>query len=141
MCIRDRLMGAAPAAHNVIPSKIRYFGDYEILEEIAHGGMGVVYKARQTSLNRIVAVKMILAGQLANESDVKRFQAEAEAAANLHHPGVVGIYEVGVQDGQHYYSMEHVDGKNLAQAVREKPLPLAQAAEYVRDIAVVLEYA
>ena len=103
--------------------------------------MGVVFKARQTSLNRIVAVKMILAGQLANESDVKRFQAEAEAAANLHHPGVVGIHEVGVQDGQHYYSMEYIAGQNLAQLLREKPLPIATAAEYVRDIATILEYA
>ena len=129
--------GSSPARH----ARLRYFGDYEILEEIAHGGMGVVYKARQTSLNRTVAVKMILAGQLANRSDVKRFQAEAEAAANLHHPGIVGIYEVGVQDGQHYYSMEYIAGQNLAQVVREKPLSIAKAAEYVRDIATVLEYA
>lgn len=135
--------GSHPTDRTLGPSlgKIRYFGDYELLEEIARGGMGVVYKARQVSLNRLVAVKMILAGEFASAEFVQRFRKEAKAAANLHHPNIVAIHEVGVHERHHYFSMDYVEGKNLADLARGAPLSARQAANYLKIIAEAIHYA
>ncbi len=119
----------------------RRFGDYELLEQIARGGMGVIFKARQVSLNRIVAVKMILAGQLASKEMVLRFRAEAESAANLHHPNIVAIHETGEIEGQHYFSMDYVAGPDLGRLAREGPVDARRAARYVEKIAQAVHYA
>ena len=127
---------------SVGPGKhISYVGDYELLEEVARGGMGVVYKARQKTLGRIVAVKMMLTGRLANEDDVKRFQIEAQAAASLQHPNIVPIHEVGQHEGLHYFSMDFVEGRSLASVLRENVLPPKTAANIVRVIAEAIHYA
>ena len=119
----------------------RRFGDYELLERIAHGGMGVVYRARQVSLGRIVAVKMLLAGEFATREFVQRFRGEAAAAAILHHPNIVAIHEVGVREGLHFFSMDFVEGRSLADLVGHTPLPARRAAQYTRTIAEAIHCA
>ena len=119
----------------------RTFGDYELLEEIARGGMGIVYRARQVSLDRIVAVKLLLLGQYASEEFIHRFRIEASAAASLQHPNIVAIHEVGVHQGQHYFAMDFVDGPDLAQIVRDGPLTAKRAAGYVKTIAEAIHFA
>ncbi|WDI44169.1 serine/threonine protein kinase [Bremerella sp. P1] len=110
------------------------FGDYELLEEIGRGGMGVVYRARQVSLNRTVAVKMILKAQLASEDELSRFLSEAESAARLSHPGIVPVYEVGQRDGRYYFSMKYIEGETLSQRLARGPMPAKEAARMMRII-------
>src|SRR5262249_15363664 len=112
-----------------------------LLRLVARGGMGAVYKARQTKLRRTVALKMILAGRFASDEEVQRFYREAQAVAQLDHPGIVPVYEVGEHDGQHYYSMGYVEGDNLEARVREGPLPPRQAAALVERVAEAVAYA
>jgi WD40 repeat protein/tRNA A-37 threonylcarbamoyl transferase component Bud32 len=120
---------------------LRYFGDYELLAEVGRGGMGVVYKARQVSLDRIVAVKMMRPGLLATEDEIRRFHVEAKAAAGLRHPGIVAIHEIGEQDGLFYYSMDFIAGRSLAAIVREQPLPQAESARCCMLIAEAVDFA
>lgn len=117
------------------------FGDYELIGLIASGGMGAVYEARQVRLNRIVAVKTLPFGRFTRESYVRRFRAEAEAAARLRHPNIVAIHEVGEHAGQLYFSMDYVDGSNLAEVAREQPLTVQRAVRLTRTIAEAVHYA
>lgn len=117
------------------------FGDYDLLDEIARGGMGVVYRAKHRRLDRVVALKMILAGRFSEQQGIERFQAEAKAAAGLDHPNIVPIYEIGEHDGRPYFSMGLVEGNSLAQELINGPLPSHRAAEMLRSIASAVHYA
>lgn len=126
---------------SAVEGNVRQFGDYELLQEIARGGMGVVYRARQISVGRPLALKLILAGSLASNDDVRRFRTEAAAAANLDHPNILPIYDVGEQDGQPYFSMKLVEGGDLNARVADLvPRPRA-AAELVARLAQAVHFA
>ncbi len=113
----------------------RILGDYELLEAIGRGAVGVVYKARQRSLDRVVAVKLLASGTLASAELIERFRTEAAAAGSLQHPNIVAVHEVGSAEGQHYLVMDYVDGPTLASLVREGPLAASRAAQLVRMLA------
>ncbi len=117
------------------------FGNYELLEKIGQGGMGVVYKARQLNLDRLVAVKLLPFGQFSREEVVQRFRAEAAAAAGLQHPNIVAIHDVGEHEGQQFFSMDFVEGHTLAELVLDQPLSAKRAAGYLKTIAEAVHYA
>jgi eukaryotic-like serine/threonine-protein kinase len=114
---------------------------YEIIDELGRGAMGVVYKARQTSLKRVVALKMVLAGGHASIGDLKRFQAEAEAVAQLQHPNIVQVHEIGQHDGRPYFSLEFCAGGTLKARLSDKPLEPDEAARLVACLAQAMDYA
>jgi TolB-like protein/Tfp pilus assembly protein PilF/predicted Ser/Thr protein kinase len=117
------------------------FGDYDVQEEIGRGGQGVVYRARQKSLNRIVALKVIGLGHWATEAHLRRFRLEAEAAASLNHPCIVPIYEIGEREGSCYFSMGLVEGGQLDEVVKREPMPIRRAAELIAKLARTVHYA
>ena len=129
--------GAAPGVLSLPAS----FGDYDLLEEIGRGGMGVVYRARQRSLDRVVAVKMLLRRELASPSDLARFRSEAEAAARLDHPGIVSVFEVGELDGHPFYSMQYIEGTTLARRLADGPLEPREAAALIAEVAGAVQAA
>lgn len=133
--------GHEPALNLQLPA---HFGDYELLEEIARGGMGIVCRARQVSLDRVVAVKLLLTGAFSSPENVKRFRVEASAAASLQHPNIVTIHEVGVHQGQHYLVMDYVDGPSLARLISDCRLQISdfkKAARYVKIVAEAVHFA
>lgn len=125
-------------APSSVPKRV---GDYELGRELGRGGMGVVFEARQISLNRHVAVKMILRGEFATEAELSRFRAEAESAGRLEHPNIVAIYEVGEHEGQPYFSMPHVPGTTLARRLAEGPIPPREAAELMLPVCRAVDHA
>jgi tetratricopeptide (TPR) repeat protein/tRNA A-37 threonylcarbamoyl transferase component Bud32 len=121
--------------------RLRYVGDYELLSVLGQGGMGVVYKARQVSLNRDVAVKMIRNAEFASEEQIRRFQNEAESVALVDHPGIVPIYEVGNHEDQRYFSMKLIEGEGLDKRLKASPLKPGIAAELVAEVAEAIHHA
>src|SRR5436305_5618892 len=136
---------AVAAGHNKKTARaaelLGELGDYELLEEVGRGGQGVVFRARQKSLNRTVALKVISLGQWASKAHLKRFRLEAEAAARLEHPGIVPIHEVGEGDGSCYFSMKFVEGGQLDEVTRREPMPIRRAVELIAKVARTVHYA
>ena len=137
--LRNTVASPPPAAKPKGPA-MPALTDYEILGEVARGGAGVIYRARQRSLNRTVALKMILSGEFASPDAVQRFRVEAEAAASLDHPNIVPIYQIGEENGQHFFSMKLVEGEILSRRIREKPMSTRESARLVATVARAIHY-
>jgi TolB-like protein/predicted Zn-dependent protease len=135
----DSVAGVADSGHSA--DVLMDFGDYELLEEIGRGGQGIVYRARQKSLNRTVALKVIGLGQWATEAHLKRFRREAEAAANLDHPCIVPIYDVGERQGSCYFSMKFIESGQLDEVAKRTPISFRNAAELIAKLARTIHYA
>jgi serine/threonine protein kinase/tetratricopeptide (TPR) repeat protein len=133
--------GLDKSAIETKPDTSFVFGDYDVLEEIGRGGQAVVYRARQKSLNRIVALKVIGLGHWESTPHLKRFRHEAEAAASLEHPQIVPIYEIGESEGSCYFSMKFVEGGPLAEVLKHDPMSTRRAAELLAKIARTVHYA
>ena len=123
-----------------LPQPAERIGDFDIIERLKAGGMGVIYKARQVSVNRLVALKLIRSGDAADPKEIERFKTEGEALAKLEHPGIVPIFGSGVEDGQHYIAMAFIDGPSLAERIAQSPMPAREAAELVRRVAIAVDY-
>lgn len=147
VCVSCMLEDALPSAESFAQDLeldqglVQRFGPYELLEEIGRGGMGVIYKARQVGLQRIVAVKMLLAGEFADAKARSRLLREAKIASRLNHPGIVTIHDVGEHEGRPFFAMEYVAGANLARVCRDGLLSLEKAARYVEELARAVHYA
>ena len=123
------------------PLEMKEFGNYEILGEIARGGVGIIYKARQRGLDRVVALKLLQGGSSASQESVQRFLHEAQAAAKLQHPNIVPIHDFGTEDGMYYFTMDFVEGESLADRMARGPIPARETLEIVRQVADALHYA
>src|SRR5881397_2098808 len=117
------------------------FGNYEILGKIARGGVGVIYKARQKGLERTVALKVLQGGTAATPEQIKRFMYEAQAAAKLQHANIVPIHDFGAKDGQHYFTMDYIEGQSLAEKLAAGPMQTREAIDVVREVSDALHYA
>jgi eukaryotic-like serine/threonine-protein kinase len=137
--LSSSIVRASPEnTQHVLPCR---FGDYILERILGRGGMGVVYLARQVQLERSVAIKMIRSGCLAGENEIERFYTEARSAARLDHPNIVSVYQCGEIDGHHYFSMDYIQGSDLAKRIQSGPLGFREAARYVRDVALAIAYA